>query len=181
VIIIRESKQQRKDSCLSNIEGRIDCHNTQQFSITDWSFEKTFKWEDIRHLNLVKNQITSFKAGIFTKFTNLKRIDLNENHLKTFDFNELESNSKLEQLIVGFNQITEIKTIKDSTEISITNLEIHNNNLTDITELCKIRKLKKLNLSRNRRIDFSKVKFSCWSGLTHLFLTDTNLQPAGIS
>jgi Leucine-rich repeat (LRR) protein len=179
VIIIRESQQQLFDSCLLITTSHIKCSNTKSVPVSDWSFVETFKWEDIKQIQITGNQIISFKAGIFTKFTNVETIDINGNQLKTVDFNEFASNSKLKDLNVGYNQIIKIQTIKDSAEINITNLEIHNNDLTDITELCKIRQLKKLNLSRNRRIDFSKVKFSCWSGLTHLFLTDTNLKELG--
>jgi Leucine-rich repeat (LRR) protein len=156
----------------------LECNNIRQ-PVRDWSLQKKNEWNTTEHLKIDNQQKTSFETGFFTKLINVITIQLHNNLLTTIDFNEFASNSKLEQLNLGFNQITEIQQIKQSTEISITNLELHNNDLTDITELCKLQKLKELNLSRNRRIDFSKMKFNCWSGLTHLFLTDTNLKKLG--
>jgi Leucine-rich repeat (LRR) protein len=79
----------------------------------------------------------------------------------------------LEKLDVGKNKITEIKSLNNSGEISITSLMIDNN---DLTELCKIKQVEKLYLSRNRRLDYSKVTFNCWSKLTHLNLAETSLK-----
>jgi Leucine-rich repeat (LRR) protein len=106
----------------------------------------------------------------------VESIDISANQLSTIDFNEFEMNSKLIFLNVGYNQITDIKPIRNSTTINITNLEIHDNNLTNISELCKLTKLKVLVLSRNRRLDFNKVTFNCWSDLSELFLAETNLK-----
>jgi Leucine rich repeat len=92
------------------------------------------------------------------------------------DFNEFANNKKLLNLYVGNNQITNIKPINNPTEISITHLMIHDNDLTNISELCKLKKVERLSLTRNRRLDYSKVMFSCWSKLTHLYLVDTNLK-----
>jgi hypothetical protein len=74
------------------------------------------------------------------------------------------------------NQISEIKPIKNPNVINITRMRLNGNDLTDISELCKLMKLEMLDLSRNRRLDFSKVNFSCWSELTQLFLAATNLK-----
>jgi Leucine-rich repeat (LRR) protein len=130
----------------------------------------------VYHLLFNKIRIKSLKRGIFTKFTNVKSINLSGNELSTIDFNEFANNGKLQNLYVSNNKITDIKPINNSIEISITTLMIVNNNLTDISELCKLKKVKILNLSGNRRLDYSKVTFSCWSELTHLNLTDTNLK-----
>jgi Leucine-rich repeat (LRR) protein len=93
---------------------------------------------------------------------------------RVIDLNEFRTNSQLAVLHVGFNQIFDIKPIRTTTVINITELRIQNNNLTDISELFKLARLEVLELSRNRRLDFSTVMFSCWSELTHLFLIDTN-------
>jgi Leucine-rich repeat (LRR) protein len=130
----------------------------------------------VRDLLFNKTGIKSLKRGIFTKFTNVKTINLSGNELSAMDFNEFANNGKLQNLYVSNNKITDIKPMNNSIEISITTLMIFNNNLADISELCKLKKVKKLNLSGNRKLDYSKVTFSCWSELTHLYLADTNLK-----
>jgi Leucine-rich repeat (LRR) protein len=147
--------------------------------VKDWAIQDTFPWNRIAHLRIASDQIISFKMGIFTNFENVETIQINGSKLTKIDFNEFARNPTLVHLNAGFNKIAEIQPIQESTKISIKNLELHNNELTDIKELCKISKLKELNLSRNRRIDFSQMKFNCWSGLTHLYLTDTNLKKLG--
>jgi Leucine rich repeat len=135
-----------------------------------------FNWFDVKNLRLTGQNIPSLKIVAFTELKNVEEINLDRNELSTIDFKEFESNLKLWYLNVGFNKITEIQKIVKSTNVNIINLQIYNNDLTDISELCNLRMLKVLNLSRNRRLDFSKVKFNCWSDLTELFLTETNLK-----
>jgi Leucine rich repeat len=157
----------------------VKCENSKQESVEFTIWDKDYiKWQNvnIKELILTSNKITSFKSGIFTQFINVEKIHLDDNELSSIDFNEFESNSKLTHFDVGFNKITKIQPIQVSSNIELTNLEIHNNDLTDISELCNLKKLKMINLSRNRRLDLSKVLFNCWSKLTHLFLTDTNLK-----
>jgi Leucine-rich repeat (LRR) protein len=157
----------------------VKCGNSKQeiveFTILD---KNDIKWQhvNLKELILTSNKITSFQSGIFTQVKYVEKIHLDNNELSSIDFNEFESNSKLTHLDVGFNKITKIQPIQVSSNLEIINLEIHNNDLIDISELCKLKKLKMLNLSRNRRLDYSKVMFNCWSDLTHLFLTDTNLK-----
>jgi Leucine-rich repeat (LRR) protein len=130
----------------------------------------------IRVFWLSSSRINSFEIGFFVKLKNVQRIHFINNKLTTIDFNEFAKNSKLEYLDVSKNQINEINSIKNSTVINITSLMIHDNDLTDISELCKLKKVKTLNLSGNRRLDYSKVTFSCWSELAHLYLAETNLK-----
>jgi Leucine-rich repeat (LRR) protein len=146
--------------------------------ISDWSCEtqEEFKWSEIRDLWLINNRIKSFKQGMFTKFINADSIFLRENELSVIDFNEFGNNTKMTDLDVSDNQISEIKPIKHSTILNVAKLWLNNNNLTDISELCKMTKLQWLNLSGNRKLDFSKVMFNCWSELTKLSLADTNLK-----
>jgi Leucine-rich repeat (LRR) protein len=132
-----------------------------------------FTWRHVQQLRLTNNQIFNFEIGTFIKCTNVEDIYLDNNQLTTVDFNEFRHNSKLKSLDMSFNNITKIL---DSTTSNITILKIHNNDLGDIMELCKLQKLKELNLSRNRRINFSNMMFNCWSELAILFLTDTNLK-----
>jgi Leucine rich repeat/Leucine Rich repeats (2 copies) len=131
-------------------------------------------------LRLTKNQITTLQKNAFIEFTNVEKIHLDGNLLSIIDFNEFRKTSKLTYLDVGFNQITVIQPFLDSTNIEITILQIHNNDLTDISPLCNLKKLKELNLSRNRGIEFitttTTFKFNCWSELGLLFLTDTGLK-----
>jgi Leucine rich repeat len=155
----------------------LNCHSTKQGPVIDWSGNQNqFDWSDIHNLTLKRAGIKSFKNEFFTKFTNVETIDLRSNELRVIDFNQFGNNSQLTQLRVGFNQITEIIPIINSTCNNITDLRINDNDLTDILGLCKLAKLKNLDLSGNRRIDFSKTKFSCWSELTHLLLAETNLK-----
>jgi Leucine-rich repeat (LRR) protein len=130
----------------------------------------------VHHLLFNKIRIKSLKRGIFTKFTNVRSIDLSGNELSTIDFNEFANNKKLETLDVHRNQISKIEMIKNSAEINIIHLMIHDNALTDLSELCKLKKVVMVDVSRNRRLDYNKVTFSCWSELTHLYLADTNLK-----
>jgi Leucine rich repeat len=155
----------------------LDCDDINKVPVSDWSFENQpeFEWSEIHELWLEKNRIKSFKQGVFTKFTNAEEIVLKENELSVIDFNEFENNTKMIDLDVSSNQISEIKHMKNSTVLNVTKLLIKNNNLIDISELCKMTKLQWLVLSGNRRLDFSKVMFNCWSELSLLSLADTNL------
>jgi Leucine rich repeat len=154
----------------------VKCNWEHQIGELNLSDQKQINWHVVKKFKLTGNKITFFKSEFFTELKNVEKIDLYQNELSTIDFNEFESNLKLWDLNVGFNKITKIQQIAKSTNASITNLHIHNNDLSDISELCNLRKLKELNLSRNRRLDLSKVKFNCWSELTHLLLTETNLK-----
>jgi Leucine rich repeat/Leucine Rich repeats (2 copies) len=173
---ISKSKQAETECLMGFVILKCDAIN--KVPISDWSFvnQKKFKWSEIHQVWLLKNRIKSFKQGVFTKFTNAHGIFLRQNELTAIDLNEFENNTKLRNLDVGSNQISEIKHMKNSTVLNVTKLWIQNNKVTDISELCKMTKLVLLNLSGNRRLDFSKVMFNCWSELTTLILADTNLK-----
>jgi Leucine-rich repeat (LRR) protein len=181
-IIIDESEQatdcEWKEIQGTNQETYLTCSQTEQTLKSDWSFEipKNFIWGGTHHLGFKKIRVTSFQSGIFKKLVNVKTIDLSENELNTIDFNEFANNKQLESLDVSKNKINEIKPIQTSTQINIISLMIQDNALTDISELCKLKKVKTFDLSRNRRLDYRKVTFNCWSELTYLNLTDTNLK-----
>jgi Leucine-rich repeat (LRR) protein len=161
-------------------EAYLICNQKGQTSESDWSWSlksrSKFIPSAVRDLLFDRLKITSFQSEIFTKFTNVRKIDLSRNELNTIDFNEFAENSKLEILDVSQNQIAVIAPIRNSTQISISSLMIHDNALTDISELCKLKKVKSLKLSKNRRLDYSKVTFSCWSELTYLYLAETGLK-----
>jgi Leucine-rich repeat (LRR) protein len=186
-ILIDESKQ-ATDCEWKTFEGtygntqetKLECSSVEPQPESDWSWtledQSSFIPSGVHHLLFNKIWIKSLRSGIFSKFTNVKTIDLSANTLSTIDFNEFANNKKLTKLDVHRNEISKIELIKNSTEINITSLIIHDNDLTNISELCKLKKVEKLDLSRNRKLDYSKVTFSCWSELTHLNLTDTNLK-----
>jgi Leucine rich repeat/Leucine Rich repeats (2 copies) len=176
VVGISKSKQ-AKTECYFRFDI-LDCSDINKVPVSDWSFvnQTEFKWSEIQGVWLRRNRIKSFKQGIFTEFTNVRQIYLRENELSVIDLNEFGNNTKMTDLDVSNNQISEIKQMKNSTVLNVTKLWIYNNNLTDISELCKMTKLVLLNLSGNRRLDFSKVMFNCWSELTILALADTNLK-----
>jgi Leucine rich repeat len=182
-IIIERSKQTRACGFVlkrgtHNNETYLNCHEKESLPKNDWSFEGPINivWTGIYRLWFTKNKINSFKKGSFNKFINVRTIDLSENNLNIIDFNEFARNSKLQALAVNKNQISKIEPIEISTIINITSLMIHNNDLINISELCKLKKVKKLDLSRNRRLDFSSVSFNCWNELTHLYLAETNMK-----
>jgi Leucine-rich repeat (LRR) protein len=127
-------------------------------------------------VRLTENQVKTFDENAFIKFKKVTTIHLDKNQLTTIDFKEFRKNSELKYLDLGFNKITVIQPILESTMIGITILQIHNNDLRDISQLCHLKKLKELNLSRNRGIDFTTIMFNCWSELGMLFLTDTGLK-----
>jgi Leucine-rich repeat (LRR) protein len=176
-VVISKCKQARTE-CYLWKPDYLNCSDINKVPISDWSFEtqKEFKWSEIHVVWLRRNRIKSFKQGIFTKFTNVQEIQLRENELSLIDLNEFENNTKMTKLSLSNNQISEIKDIKNSTILNVTKLWVNNNNLTDISELCKMTKLQWLILSGNRRLDFNKVMFNCWSELTSLGLADTNLK-----
>jgi Leucine-rich repeat (LRR) protein len=175
LVIVNVSRTSETISHCEKSTTNLKCTNQKQQTV-EFSFEgqQQFNWNDIKDLRLTKNRITSLKKGIFTQFINVEKMHLDDNELSKIDFNEFGSNSKLTDLDVGFNNIADIQPIQQS--LGIINLEIHNNDLTDILELCNLKKLKMLNLSRNRKLDVSNVMFNCWSELTHLFLVETNLK-----
>jgi hypothetical protein len=175
--IIDESQQKRETQC-ELFGGNLDCRKINPTPIIDWSFnnQKGFDLSEVQTLDFTKRRIRSFKRGLFTKFRNVSWIFLNENELNAVDFNEFENNTQLKGLNVIDNQISEIKPIKNPNVINITRMRLNGNDLKDISELCKLTKLKMLDLSRNRRLDFSTVRFNCWSELTELFLAATNLK-----
>jgi Leucine-rich repeat (LRR) protein len=154
------------------------CYGVQQGPVSYWSnVEKDeIQWSAIQHLKLNWNGIESLSTGFFTNFTNLTSIDLRDNKISAFDFDEFGNNPELIELRVDNNQISEIKTIRSSTVVNITKLTMSNNDLNEISELCKVKKLVTLDLSRNRRLDFNKLEFNCWSELNLLFLAETNLK-----
>jgi Leucine-rich repeat (LRR) protein len=177
--IIINGAEQKSIDCNNNFfNTTLVCKNINHQPVIMWSFEMKFKIiirSRIQHLILTMIGVESFMTEIFFKFTNVETIDLSRNKLRRIDFNEFKKNSKLESLNLGSNQITDIEPIQTST-INIINLKINDNDLTNISELCKITKLKELNLSRNRRLDFNKVAFNCWNDLTKLNLAETNLK-----
>jgi Leucine-rich repeat (LRR) protein len=165
--------------CRMDNYNLVKCSNQKQTPVRDWSsFRNTSKFnlQTVKRLELKNNRIQSFKKGAFTNFTSVIRINLENNQLNEIDFSEFRNNSELTYLDVGNNQISDIKPIHSSTVISIINLLLYNNNLTDISELCKIRNLKWLDLSHNQRINFSNVVFNCWKELSNLNLAETNLK-----
>jgi Leucine rich repeat len=161
-------------------ETYLICDKIENLPKNDWSWSSEdhikLVWSSIHRLWFTRNKINSFRKGNFNQFINVQSIDFSENNLNVIDFNEFARNSKLQDLDVNNNQISKIEPIKDSTVINITSLMIHNNDLSNISELCKLKKVKKVNLSRNRRLDFSSVSFNCWNELTHLYLAGTNMK-----
>jgi Leucine-rich repeat (LRR) protein len=141
------------------------CVSIIERDIIDWSFENKlgneFNWGGV-HILRIGKFIKYFKTGTFAKVTNVTKIDMSFNELESIDFNELANNPQLNALHLGYNKISKIKSIKNSTILNLTKLRLDDNDLTDISELCKLKKLEQLvlNLNGNENLNFNTTMLS---------------------
>jgi Leucine-rich repeat (LRR) protein len=158
----------------------------------DWN-TKTFSWKNRRNyqicsqafhefvgigavetLDLSNNLLTVLPNDLFKPLTNIIEINLRENRLTIISFDEFSNNQQLRKLDLRFNNIKTIQHIQYSGRFSIKELLLFSNELTDISELCKLSNLKTLDLSSNQ-VNFKSFNFNCWSELMNLDLTDNEL------
>jgi Leucine-rich repeat (LRR) protein len=133
-------------------------------------------FDDLKSLDLSYNELTVLPKDLFKPLHSIEIIFLYQNNLTTISFDEFASNQELKSLGLMVNNIKTIETIKFRGEFSITHLAIYNNDLTDVSQLCKLAKLEELNLDFNKNLDYSTFKPSCWSELRELSLLDTGLK-----
>ncbi|GAB5366464.1 hypothetical protein AAMO2058_001145800 [Amorphochlora amoebiformis] len=66
------------------------------------------QFEDLRHLHLVRNSITTLQPGVFDDLSNLKILSLAGNHLKGLPRDLLKGCENLREISLTFNQICEL-------------------------------------------------------------------------
>jgi Leucine-rich repeat (LRR) protein len=151
--------------------------NTETFSFSKRIYKicsQAFNgFKALKTLDLSNNELTVLPNNLFKPLTNIIEINLSQNQLTIVNFDEFASNQKLQKLNLQFNYIKTIQPIYRG-EFTIKKLFFYSNELTDISELCKLSKLETLELSSNQ-VNFKSFNFNCWSELTILYLMDTDL------
>jgi Leucine-rich repeat (LRR) protein len=138
---------------------------------------KTFSGLDgLVTLRLSNNSIVGLPDRVFEPLKNIEEINLSRNKLTSINLDQFANNQKLQKLHLEFNRIKVVQPIHHKGEFSIREIWINNNKLVDVSEMCKVRKLKVLTLSNNPDLNFDSFEFSCWNELTHLYLRHTNLK-----
>jgi Leucine-rich repeat (LRR) protein len=133
-------------------------------------------FEALTKLELSRNELTVLAKDLFKPLRDIITINLSENKLTTIKFDEFSNNERLRSLNLQLNNIQRIETIQHSGKLSIQQLLFYANNLKDISELCKLTKLDRLELSSNQNVDFNTFNSSCFSGLRILELVKTDLK-----
>jgi Leucine-rich repeat (LRR) protein len=130
----------------------------------------------LKSLQLNDNDLEDLPVEVFKPLKSIQDINLSHNKLSNIDFDRFTYNSKLQTLSLGNNNIKTIGTIHNGSEISITVLWINDNQLVNISEICKLANLNTLSLSNNPNLNFDNLHFNCWDDLMVLILQNTNLK-----
>jgi Leucine-rich repeat (LRR) protein len=128
---------------------------------------------NLETLNFSQNRLTVLLKNTFKPLINIINIDLSENQLTAISFDEFADNQQLKWLNLASNNILIIESIQHQDGCSITTLWFNSNELVDISKLCNLTKLRRLDLSSNKELDFNSFKPSCWNHLQMLDLKNT--------
>jgi Leucine-rich repeat (LRR) protein len=113
-------------------------------------------------VSLHKNKLSSIHEDAFNDLTQLKILSLSNNQLKTLPANLLTHQKKLEELYMRINQIEKIPKGFFRNNLKMKIIWMNKNNLTDIdlTDLFKMKNLKRIDLNGNRCIskDYKQIK-----------------------
>jgi Leucine-rich repeat (LRR) protein len=156
----------------SNITG-LFLHHIKVETIESQAFVGC---EHLQYLTLESNQLTSLPQNVFEPLRNIKGINLSHNQLAKFSLDVFANNQNLEKVYLHDNKMTVLVPIQHKGEFSIKELQLQDNDLKNISEVCKFQKLETLILAGNRNLEFATFKFSCWPELRKLYLYDTNLK-----
>jgi len=112
---------------------------------------------ELEYLNLSKNKIYELPQNVFRSMRNLKLIDLKENKLERFE--EFPQDSKLDSLLLSFNQLKIVRGLQNVPYLTV--LDLKNNKLERLDpSLSSLKELKTLDVSNNDLTDIpSEVGF----------------------
>jgi insulin-like growth factor-binding protein complex acid labile subunit len=124
-------------------------------------------------LLLAHNCLTCLPVTILSQLSNLKELRLDNNNLHTLELSMFDYNQNLKSVVLHMNYISTIKPT--SAAVSIEELYLHNNDLSDISNLQCIKNVKILNLSDNPELMLENDSFSNFKQLIKLFLNNVTL------
>ena len=134
-------------------------------------------------LTNLPNTITNLKVANISlsdlewlkHMTNIKELDISFNDLKSIHANDIHVRS-LEKLDAAANQITDISSISDMSELK--ELSLKDNRVEDLSKLQNLINLQKLNLETNKISDISPLKQL--KDLKELDLSDNNISDVNL-
>ena len=132
--------------------------------IRDSSIESISCLENLRnlqHLNIARSKKFNTQLSVLNNFNDLEDLSLHECNIKDSDIKVLEGLKHLKRICLGNNQISDISSLKNSSQ-SIEELYIYNNQISDISLLSNVLHLKSLYLGGNNikledKIQYLKV------------------------
>ena len=101
-------------------------------------------------LSFAINKIKDIEDDALEPLVNLSMLDLHQNLLQTYS--SVPSSSKLDQILLAYNQLTFIENLERASNITV--LDLHNNKLDKLPEsVCSLYNMKTLTISNNNLSD----------------------------
>lgn len=92
-------------------------------------------------LSIGKNRLSEIEDDALTSLSNLVMLDLHSNGFTTFS--QVPNSLKLDQILLGYNQITDIKNLDKAPSVTV--LDLSNNKLDTLPDsVCQLYNLKTL-------------------------------------
>jgi Leucine-rich repeat (LRR) protein len=137
----------------------------------------------LQRLNLSHNKLTSFTTWytFFYVLINLNELKLDNNQLKTIDFEMFGFSRQLLTLELQNNEIEEVEYngFRFDQEFVGRKLNLSNNNLKDVNFLGQCKKMQNLDLSNNINMTLSEQSFEKNTDLKNLKLQNVSLDILG--
>jgi Leucine-rich repeat (LRR) protein len=164
-----------QDNSFINLPSNITTLDLQERTVETIESQAFVGCEHLQKLNLDNNRLTSLPQNVFIPLRHIKTISLTWNQFANFSLDVFANNQNLEEVSLDYNKMTTLVPIQHKGEFSIKILYLSENDLKNISEVCKLQKLEDLSLGGNRNVDFATFSFSCWTELRKLWLYGTNL------
>ncbi|NHI92048.1 MAG: hypothetical protein EAX96_06055 [Candidatus Lokiarchaeota archaeon] len=160
VFIRYRDDEDRIHTELVKVDGKILKLNNKKIE-TISSIDGLYYLKHLEEIDLSENYISGIdkhEAINLSVFSNLKKVNLNDNEISTL--NNFEKLTQLEELYLSNGSIEDLSPLKSLTNLKV--LELKENSIKDITPLVDLTNLRILNLSSNYLIekftDLSKMQ-----------------------
>jgi Leucine-rich repeat (LRR) protein len=144
-----------QDNSFANLPSNITTLDLSSAKVETIESQAFVGCEHLQKLYLQNNQLTSLPQNVFYALRNIKVIRLAENQLSNFSFDVFANNQNLEKVSLFDNKMTSLVPIQHKGDFSIKELYLFNNDLKNISEVCKLQKLEMLYLGDNQNLNFA--------------------------